>query len=69
MEYTFTTTSQAVLTVRISREEAVKRLIYLQERINECQDGYFNRDTVADCTIEMDTIKKALKALDKIKKP
>lgn len=68
MEYTFTTISKAILTVRITREEAVKRLIYLQERINECGDDYFNRNTVSDCQTEMDTIKKALKDLDKIKK-
>lgn len=67
MQYTFTTTSGAVLTITCTREQALENLTKLHVRYLECLDEPWLQKTAQDCLTEIAAINSLLKEVDKPK--
>ena len=67
MNYSFTTTSGAVLTIKCTREAALETLTKLHTRYLECIDDPWLHKTAHDCLTEIAAINELLK-VDKTRK-
>lgn len=68
MQYTFKTTSGAVLTITCTREQALESLTALHNRYLACIDDPWLKKTAEDCLTEIAAINDMLKVVDKLPK-
>ena len=68
MQYTFTTTSGALLTINCTREQALENLTKLHSRYLNCVDDPWLQKIAQDCLTEIAAINDLLKVVDKSSK-